>query len=599
MSCSIDLGQRLFSSSDSDLSLSLQASALMLLPPETPLSHETGKLKEALCSGDIWVTQKTELKLDIRITSGADLHPSVGPQIVGFVCKAKMWSDLGLAVAYKSIKYEPEQTCHLSFGIRKRCESPEKTSEPRFPKILRDLADSIPPNDVLTARIGVIDVRLKYSHAYEQPLMQFPSQTSHDYSADTSQSTDISSCNWDQAYYSQESLTTVGESDDLLLELDIRETNEGWSDPSHAMLDPRCTSGIGTLFQDALTTLVLGDVIRLRGRKGTNDNLKSLSTIAPSVFKLGYSEAMNQRSRLTTSIAKSLTSMLDRSDNQALKDKLASIQTSHSSNFDTTNPPKNDDHPNTKTILKTRLWTIAQKRLYHAPTPKHLRKFSNIVLNPVNDEHGYEDNLITESISEHTVYPDDDCYSHDSKTLHHSDLCSESINKEPEPEPELISELEFQGIDERSSSIMILGDNNTDPLADMDILGDYIDTSIPKPENPHLPLHFKEEPDPSLTLPYAHTISVPVKPAMPDSDHEMLDFDSCTLEGFEPPYPSARQIYFSTLPHSYHEPFVKSEDEAPSRQDQKSFQHSPHFYHELLMEENGSGDEMLYDDSGA
>ncbi|KAL2812807.1 hypothetical protein BJX63DRAFT_432315 [Aspergillus granulosus] len=78
---------------------------------------------------------------------------------------------------------------------------------------------------------------------------------------------------------------------------------------------------------------------------------------------------MNQRGRLIPSIAKSITFMLKLSNNRSLRTKLANTGDTHRSDNGTSASPNNND---TNKVLQTRLWHIAQKRLYNTPTPKQL-----------------------------------------------------------------------------------------------------------------------------------------------------------------------------------------------------------------------------------
>ena len=309
MSCAIDLGQRLFSSSNSGLSLSLQASALILLAAESPLLNNSQQLKEILTSGDLWVTQTTELKLNICIASGADLHPSFISQVGQSVCRAKvclkttivqaamsceahrikMWLDLGLAVAYKSCVYEPtptSSTCLLSFGIQKRPGHPPRARGARIPKISRDVPDAIPPTGVPTAHISTIDVRLQYSHASQQCPSQHHLQDLASMGKDKTAQPELDDWYLDVMDHSRVTKPTVEEASDLFTEHNLDGPNHRYNDSG--------SSEFGALFQDALAVLVFGDIRRTKRHNGIADDRKdgfvNLSSIAPSVFRIGYSE---------------------------------------------------------------------------------------------------------------------------------------------------------------------------------------------------------------------------------------------------------------------------------------------------------------------
>ncbi|KAL4964787.1 uncharacterized protein BDV14DRAFT_200599 [Aspergillus stella-maris] len=560
MSCSIDLGQRLFSSSNSGLNLSLQASALILLAAESPLLNNSQQLKEVLTSGDLWVTQTPELKLNLCVASGVDLHPSFISQVGQIVCRAKMWSDLGLAVAYKSCVYEPTQTsttCLLSFGIQKRLGHPPRARGVRIPKLLRDVPDAIPPTGVPTGRISTINVRLQYSHVSQQYPSQHPLQDLASIGKDTTALTELGDWYMDVMDRSRVMDPTVEEASDLFTELDLDGPNDRWDDSN--------PSEFGTLFQDALAILVFGDKRWSKRHNRIADDRKDgfvdLSRIAPSVFKIGYSESLSQRSRLIPSVAKSLTSMLERSDNQALKDKVSSIKLPRHPDLDASNSPTGGNGANLKSKLKTGLWTITQKRLYHAPTPKHLKPCPSPISEPEPDETSYldDDDILTEHMSENSALFDDDCSTVYIGLDLHSDLYADSINDnpEPEPEPDLDSQLDIDETDAQSSSIMILGDNDNhtehsaaieiETLEDQDHIYTYPSNRKPIPTaQQYIPFLF---PEGAGSIPsYKSTMPIPPVSTLTDSDHEMLDFDFDTPDGHERSLPSQKSYSLQCQP---------------------------------------------------
>ncbi|KAL4785752.1 hypothetical protein BJX76DRAFT_355800 [Aspergillus varians] len=526
----------------------------MLLPPESPVLHDSERMKEALCSGNIWVSQVPELSFNIRIASASDLYPSFArfvSQLGDSVCKAKMWSDLGLAVLYKSCIYEPEQTSPtyiLSFGIQRRLGPSEKTKAPKVPKILRDACDAIPPTDIPTAHITSIDVRLKYNYNYKQCVTRCPQQESDDQSHDITQSTAFGDGNWEGIHCLQKSISTTSEINDPILEHQW-EKSEKWEPVNYSSPESSNSLEFSALFQEALKALVLGDATRRGNYHLTGmDDFQSLSRIAASVFKPGYHEAMSQRSRLMLSIAKSLTSMLKLSKNQALKDRVASVKAIHHPDVDASNPLSNGD--DTKGILKTKLWTIAQKKLYHAPIPKHLRP-SNPFPDLEYDERYQDENLLLETITEGTAYFDSDC----------DDINYELNLYQDSNEPELTLDLHETGA---SNSSMILEDNPTEHSAE--ISGEHHHYA---PKTNLLCASIKEAYYP--TSPYTPTISL-LDSGCTDADQGMLDFDfDFNLAG---------------------------ESTAPALSSQTSFPHSPHPYADPYIDlcEAENEDEMLCDD---
>lgn len=73
MSSTIDLGKSIFQTQGSSLNLTLRASAVMALPPESTLSRSSKDAEELFRSGGLWVIQAPELKLHICITAGPEV----------------------------------------------------------------------------------------------------------------------------------------------------------------------------------------------------------------------------------------------------------------------------------------------------------------------------------------------------------------------------------------------------------------------------------------------------------------------------------------------------------------------------------------------
>ncbi|RDW57088.1 uncharacterized protein DSM5745_11570 [Aspergillus mulundensis] len=435
---------------------------------------------------------------------------------------SRMWADLELAVFYKSCIYESEQTTPayvLSFGIQKRLGPEQRAATPRLPRVLRDASDAVHPTDVSAFRITSINVRMDYSHYNKQRKRR--SQTEprrRNYLTPTTEFNDGGSSG---TYHLSNDILIMERAHDSLLQNDTEEVNLGWGYPTHTSPEISTYSELSTLFLEGLRTLVFGSgVARHRKSQTRHDIFQSLSGIAPSVFKLGYREAMNQRSRLIPSIAKSLTSLVGHSNDQTLKDKLASTGSVLSSSSHISISQRSN---NLKTIIKTRLWTMAQKRLYSAPTPKHLKHSSNQLPGADSDEKAQDENLLSETMAEESAYIGDDPIDADYGLDFSSEICPDGS------EHNLIFDYEECG--DEYDSIMILEDSNTtnpapfpgEPLEDLALRG-------------NLPAHFKDKM--SLTSPYTCTSSVPLSFASherPDTDLEMLDVDSESANGFPPP----------------------------------------------------------------
>ncbi|KAL6236121.1 hypothetical protein BDW75DRAFT_207783 [Aspergillus navahoensis] len=586
MSCSIDLGQKLFSSSASDLTLSLQASASMLLPPGRPDLHDLERLKELLFSGNIWVSQAPELRLDVRITSVPDLHPYLArfvSRLGDSICKAKMWSDLELSISYKSCVYEPEQTFPayiLSFGIQS-CLGHVQRRTPTLPKVLREVSDAIPPDGVPAVRITSVVMRMEYNHNNHE-CIRSSQQGWRNGGHIIIQPTQFNDRTGRGVHHPPDGISTTIEAENRLLKNDAEAMSEGWEHPDYSILGTSPSSEFGVLFQEGLKILVFGDTAQRRRKSRTkSDDFKSLSRIAPSVFKLSYREAMNQRSRLMPSIAKSLASMLEHSDDQTLKDKLAVIETAPNSN--SRSPASSAGGNSAKATIKARLWTIAQKRLYSAPIPKHSRPPSDHVLGPDRDDEAWDENLFSEIVTEELAYIIDDPVDAVNGLDFHSEICSDGN--------EHYLDFDVDEAEEETHSMMILEDFHTENSEsilrelpkDLALRANSLGPSIDKI---------------TLTPPHTSTSSIPLSFGdrnETSSDHEMLVMDSDSAEDF----PSLSSQAFSPYSHYVYDRSridLRADDISPN-QAYKSFRCSENLDWELLAGENEDGYdiEMLCD----
>ncbi|KAL4755249.1 hypothetical protein BDW72DRAFT_200264 [Aspergillus terricola var. indicus] len=521
----------------------------MLPPRGRPNLYNLELLKELLLSGDIWVSQAPEIRLNVHITFVPDLHPSFPrfvSQLGDSICKAKMWSDLELSVSYKSCVYGAEQTpaYTLSFGIQ-RCFGLVQTT-PRLPKILKDVSDAIPPGDIPAVSITSIDIRMEYSHDTNQcarPLQQGYDDGGHKihFNDRVCQGT----------YWPNDNLTVI-EADNGRLEIDAEEMSEGWEHPDHSISKKPPFSEFGALFQEGLKTLINGDTaLRRRKNRTGPDDFKSLSRIAPSIFKLGYRKAINQRSRLIPFIAKSLASMLKRSNDETLWDKLTVGETVLASDLRSSVSSTGGD--STKGMIKTRLWAVAQKRLYSVPTLKHSRPCSTHVVGTDGDNEAWDETLLSETMTEELVYIGNSPVEADKNLDFHSDIYSN--------DNELYLDFDVEKAEGESHSIMILEDFHTESSVPIDKLN-------PKPS-------------------YTRTSSVPLSFGdrnETDSDQDMLDMDSDPAKDF--PSPSSQALSLHNH-HVYDRKRIEFHgDEITSSQVQISFNCSQNLGWEQLV---GSG----------
>lgn len=200
------------------------------------------------------------------------------------------------------------------------------------------------------------------------------------------------------------------------------------------------------------------------------------------------------------SIAKSLALMLKRSNDQTLRDKLAVGETVYASDL---RSPASTGGDSTKSMIKTRLWAVAQKRLYSAPSLKHSRPCSDHILGTDGNDGAWDD-LLSETMTEELVYIGNSAVDADNDLDFHSDICSN--------DNELYLDIDAEKAEEESHSMMILEDFHTESSVPIDKL--------------------------TPTPPYTRTSSVPLSFGDRneiDSNQEMLDMDSDSAEDFASP----------------------------------------------------------------
>ncbi|KAL4878566.1 hypothetical protein BJY04DRAFT_195675 [Aspergillus karnatakaensis] len=461
----IELGRQDSCSSRSDLKLSLSASATVLLPPGSD-ELDSIELKEALCSGQIWVSQASELQLNICISSVLELQSSLtlfAPQVGDCICKAKMWSKLGLSALYKHCLYDEDQTSptyRLSFGLRKRPGGPEKNEETRMPKFLRQVGDAIPPADILTACLNFVDVRMEYKHRRRHSATKALQAESQGDILDAVQPSEPRY--WVQNDDYSKDIWFEDELNEPLLDDWETLSEEGLDIIDDVTANPLSASDFGILFRNGLKAVVWGN-LRQEGSPGM-EGFRSLSSIAPAIFKLGYQETMCQRARLLPSVAKSLASLLMLSDNQTLRDRVSSAGRAHLSSRSSAAPIIEDE---TKTILRTGLWSIAQRRLHEAPMSK-LLKPSNTFLDPERSEQTPEDDYFSGTLSQRTEYFwEDDHFVGDGDD--HEPLRFEPDMHFDDDEPSPRRNAEEARISDSGSSMML--ENNSTSYAPEEYLG--------------------------------------------------------------------------------------------------------------------------------
>ncbi|KAL2002376.1 hypothetical protein VTN02DRAFT_83 [Thermoascus thermophilus] len=101
--------------------------------------------------------------------------------------------------------------------------------------------------------------------------------------------------------------------------------------------------------------------------------VRNLSDIAPAVFSPGYRDAVSQRACFVPVIAKTLTSMLNKTSSQSLQRRLSALQGLAISQYGDNLTCGASNTPDTRSMIKCLLWRILQKGVYR---PQAARKLS-------------------------------------------------------------------------------------------------------------------------------------------------------------------------------------------------------------------------------
>ncbi|RHZ57164.1 uncharacterized protein CDV56_103329 [Aspergillus thermomutatus] len=193
------------------------------------------------------------------------------------------------------------------------------------------------------------------------------------------------------------------------------------------------------------------------GTQGSGDRgFQPLSRIVPSVFSLGYREAMNQRSHLIPSIAKSLASILKTTRNPTLQSRINDLQALHNPRTEVSSQATGST--DFRSAIQTSLWKIAQRQLYDSRASRKLSA-SDALATFTDDYRGAEDDLLSEvgmddfhddlNSGKHEIY-DSDCY-----------LGNDSDDPGFQQEDETNSVLSFDGNYSNNSTDM-LGHDDTE-----------------------------------------------------------------------------------------------------------------------------------------
>ncbi|KAG2024532.1 hypothetical protein GB937_003724 [Aspergillus fischeri] len=409
MALVIDLGQDTIhvSHSNSDLSLKLRASLDISLAGDL----DSGQLevpKELINSGLIWIAQSPEIKMHVVATARSHLPKSV-PSFISHVGdiirKSKLWSDLDLAVLLRSCDHftgsDNSTIIKLSFGLRRKAGRLSTNRIRRVPISAQHDGDAAPPANIRTAYLSTINVflevhdsnqaRQEYFRLAPTPPISISPET---FIANSKQWSTIKSlqgfpklpvtqADCVDEFMDSSTRLFLDELEDMKDDFRMEETRDS---QIHHELDQLLRKGLQPLIVEAHQQ---SDT----GTQSSGDRaLQPLSRIVPSVFSLGYREAMNQRSHLIPSIAKSLASMLKTTTNPTLQSRINNLQALHNPRTEASQAPGSTDF---RAAIQTALWKIAQKQLYDSRASRKLSA-SDAVTTSANDYRGAEEGLLSE-----------------------------------------------------------------------------------------------------------------------------------------------------------------------------------------------------------
>ncbi|EAW10164.1 uncharacterized protein ACLA_046290 [Aspergillus clavatus NRRL 1] len=385
MAHSIDLGQANFRSYILDLNLMLHAS-VELFYERVRSSVQTQNLEQLIQSAELWIIQAPEVKMHL-ITTGDQTLPMVAvfSSLLGdMLCNLRLWSDLDLAIVPRSsnhsVEPHPSDTLRHSFGLRRKTGRSTTTKMTRIPATMRAVSDAAPPPTVVTACLSSITILLEYSSPRQDIPRSFSVESE---SPPTTRfqrlvaSPNNSYTLLDEDFCRESSVMQLGFVDEhgyydaLAFPEELAAIDDNFTQQT------KCHSQIYQCFYDLFSksfhSLFAGCSRRANESDLEDNRLRPLSRLVPSVFSLGYREAISQRSHLIPSIAKSLTFMLKTTENPILQRKIENLRGLNCPQVAATSQSLQTTH--VRTAIRTALWKIAQKQLYN---PQALRK-SNLL----------------------------------------------------------------------------------------------------------------------------------------------------------------------------------------------------------------------------
>ncbi|GIK03672.1 hypothetical protein Aspvir_007746 [Aspergillus viridinutans] len=386
--------------------------------------------------------------------------PSFISHVGDIIRKSKLWSDLDLAVLRRSCGCfsgsDDSTIIKLSFGLRRKAGRPSNRIC-RVPISAQHDVDAAAPANIHTAYLSTINVFLEVYDSNQARQEYFPLAPKLPIPI-PSETFIVKPKQWGAIKSLPRLPVTetdcVDEFMDSSTKLFLEELEDMKDD--YRMEEDRDSQTYHEL--DQLLRKGLRSLIVERHREGdtrtpsSDRDLQPLARIVPSVFSLGYREAMNQRSHLIPSIAKSLASVLKTTKNPTLQSRINELQALHNPRTEVSQATGSTDF---RAAIQTALWKIAQKQLYDSRASRKLSA-SDAVTTSADHYRGAEEDLLSE------VGMDDfhDDLNSESREIYDSDWYLGSNSEDPEfiDEDETNSVLSFDG----SYSLDMLAHDDTE-----------------------------------------------------------------------------------------------------------------------------------------
>ncbi|RAK72354.1 uncharacterized protein BO72DRAFT_521031 [Aspergillus fijiensis CBS 313.89] len=391
MEATIDLGRADFHSSDSTLTLTMNASIFIQSRRRPQIAARDMHLIHLMTMRRAWVAEAPEIKLNISINAHNVSNVTVStfvPVVGEMLCNAKLWKELGLAIMYKSCEYFDHKTppsFQLAFGIGRSLIQPAvlPTVSRRVPKAVQASGKPIPPPYIETFSISTVNISLAFMPT-DPEVQPHPPALIMSSELDKRDIPEFS----DTRDFTEELADMDNSPDSTMLSSPPTEPAAGSCNANHQALHHLLRAG--------LSYLLIGNSHEQGQTEPDPETaqLQSLPRMAPSVFSPGYSEAMSQRSLLITSLVKSLTSMLKRPMNHSLRQIVSSMKVAY---VPDSLPLTAVDAGN---ILQAAFWTLAQKQLYKAEASHKLSRLDEINPTDLDEAYAHESPLITGSTEE-------------------------------------------------------------------------------------------------------------------------------------------------------------------------------------------------------